>query len=768
MRKRPCVFIACVFLTGLLYQRYDSAAWVGIFSLLLMWDIICGVKSKRFKMTAGRSIVLLSAFLIGAGHMQMEENFRDAYMSKLEDGSRITVWGEISKIESTDTGVRAILSDCYISLKEETIPCNNIMVYASSDHFQVGQIQKITGEMNTFSKAENQGNFDSLVFYQSQKIDFSIYEEESILLRENDSAGKTFLLSVKEKMQAVYENCMEEKAAGFYSAMVLGDKSNLDEELKDLFTMAGISHILAISGLHVSIIGRGFYKQLRKRKIGFLIAGILSSGLLLSYCYMVGNGMSVVRAVGMMLLFFFGQCLGRSYDMLNALGMMCLLLLWDNPFLIEYSGFWFSVTALVGVGFVGSTLSDSVKKGKSFWMSLGITFTTLPITALCYYEIPLYAPLANFIVLPILTPIFILALTGGVIGILLPFLGQIFLLPCQWGVLFFEWICTLVGKLPGASLICGQPAESTIVIYYLILFLGILALRHWEKRAVWYLASCVVCLFLLVYPKNHAFEITFLSVGQGAGTYISTGDDTTYFIDGGSTSTSGVGEYRILPFLKSKGVSSVDYWFVTHADTDHVSGLEECMESGYEIAHLVVAEYAVEDDNYVELLALAEAYDIEVIHMKPGDKIQSEKSCITCYYPWEIATDDANEASFVLQLEVSVGEEEVRALFTGDISAETEALILEKKVLDEVDIYAAAHHGSNYSNSEALLSEINPEIIVVSCGKNNIYGHPGEKAVKRMENSGADIYYTMDIGQVTIQYDEAKKGLVTEVHLLLQ
>lgn len=825
MRKRPCLLFACIFLTGLAFQRYQwSILWVIPMIFLAMeiyhgvktFDVfkssknasdeqrnvaagfVCGATYRIFGRMAGRSVLLLSAFFLGMWHMKTEEDFRNAYMSKIEDGSSAVVWGEIIKIEKTDYGSRLILSDSYVSLQEANVPCNEVMVYVSSDHFRVGQIYQIKGQFHLFERAGNFGNFDSALFYQSQKIDFSVYEEESILLSSNENSIRDSLLELKMRMEEVYRCSLEEGAAGFYMGMMLGDKSLLQDRTKDLFALGGISHILAISGLHMSIIGRGFYKQLRKHRIGFLTAGVLAGILLFAYCFMVGNGVSAIRAVGMMLIYFLGQWLGRSYDMLNALGAMVIYLLWDNPFLLEYSGFQFSIAALVGVGFVGQILSESVqseqcmrksigqKLASNIWMSIGITLSTLPIVAYCYFEIPLYSPVVNSIVLPILTPIFALALFGALIGCIVPFAGNLLLIPCGWLFSFYEWICQFVERLPCASVITGMPELKTMVLYYGVLLCGCLLVRcmNSRKKAIqdngdWdkvcgqedsigrirqfkrvkfvkkYLLQAVLaaaCVFIILYPKAAQSEVVFLDVGQGDGIYISSEDGTTFFIDGGSSDVNQVGTYRILPFLKAYGVKQMDYWFVSHADSDHISGLLEVMEEGYEIGCLVISDKMPMDENGQELLEEAKKQGIEVIYMKAGEQISSEHIQISCLYPWA-ETEDKNEQSMVLLLEFLDEERNsiFRGMFTGDISSEGEKMLLEKGVLADVNLYKAAHHGSKYSNSSEFLEVIQPEFCVISCGKDNSYGHPHVETIERLEGVESEVLYTMESGQVTVK-----------------
>ena len=457
--------------------------------------------------------------------------------------------------------------------------------------------------------------------------------------------------------------------------------------------------------------------------------------------------------------------------MLNALGAAVWFLLLENPFLIEYSGFWFSVSALIGVGFVGTTLSQLVERGKGVLMSVGITITTIPIVAYCYYEIPLYSPLVNFILLPILTPIFVLALAGGFVGLFCLWAGALLLLPCEWGLSFYEWVCQLVAKLPCSIIITGIPSTKIIVVYYIVLCGGTLLLQRRKKIAT-VVAMTGVCITLLIYPKPHEQEITFLDVGQGDGIYISTGDGVHYFIDGGSTDEKNLGKYYILPFLKSNAIEKIDYWFVTHADTDHISGLLEVMESGYSIEHLVVAEAAPEEKNMLELIAVAKQKGVDIVYMEKGDSLCTEGTRLTCLYPSiEIIEEhpklltDKNETSLVLEFVLAKTDKrsEFRSIFTGDISAEVEDILLEQDCLQDVDLYKVAHHGSKNSSSEEFLAVIQPELAVVSCGKNNRYGHPAKETIERVTGEGAEIFYTMDVGQITI-----KKGLVIPHYLLLQ
>ena len=169
MRKRPLLLIACVFLAGLVYKSYEIKEILFVLLVLLLREFCIGIKSSenknvQRKRMAGRGIVLLSAFLIGSFRMNAELQFRDAYLSKIVDDSKGIVWGEITKIESKDTTNRIYLSDSYISLNNEVLPCNDVLVYTSSNYYQIGQIHKISGQLHTFKDATNEGNFNQRKF----------------------------------------------------------------------------------------------------------------------------------------------------------------------------------------------------------------------------------------------------------------------------------------------------------------------------------------------------------------------------------------------------------------------------------------------------------------------------------------------------------------------------------------------------------------------------------------------------------------------------
>ena len=246
-------------------------------------------------------------------------------------------------------------------------------------------------------------------------------------------------------------------------------------------------------------------------------------------------------------------------------------------------------------------------------------------------------------------------------------------------------------------------------------------------------------------------------MGQGDGIYIESDAGTEIFVDGGSVDVSEVGKYRIQPFLKSRGVKEVDYWFVSHCDADHCNGLMELLEADVPIKHLVFSKYVLRDEAQEELAALAKQTGCQVLYMEEGECFRDASVRIQAMYPSEKAVEgERNADSLVLLLE----HEAFRGLLTGDIGQEQEKKLIETygEVCDSrnIDWYKAAHHGSKTSNSKELLDALQPKIATISCGRNNSYGHPGKEAVEHMQDAGAEIFQTTECGQISITQEDGK------------
>lgn len=547
------------------------------------------------------------------------------------------------------------------------------------------------------------------------------------------------------------------------------------------------------TGLHVSFLGMGLYRILRYRlRRTYWMSAATTAVVMLSYAIMAGNGVSTLRAVGMLCIYLIADILGQNYDMLSALGAMILVLLWKNPFLIGYNGFVFSVAAVLGVGAGQEVILKYVKvctgkqkeerkaenvlkqkwkeQREGLWISLSIQLFTLPLVAYHYYEIPVYAMILNLFVLALVKYLMELGFFGAVGGLLSCGIAKWILVPCGWILWGYEKLCRFFVELPGAQYITGKPDMWQMITYYtglaavlFVLYRKLqlaevqLAKEQYGKQrltgALYIFVPFAMLFLVLVWPQKKSFEIDFLDVGQGDGIYLCTGDGVAMFVDGGSTDVKNVGQYRILPFLKAKGVRKISCWFVSHTDADHISGLEEVLASGYPVERLIFAEAVKSKEKTKSLAKLAEKAGTIVQYMEADEKLYSKNAVVRCLYPQvTVQSEDINEQCLVFCYE----EGGVKALFAGDISSDIEKKILEKNGVEHVQIYKANHHGSRFSNGEEWMQALCPKITVASAGKNNRYGHPSREACERIRASESAFYCTTEYGRLRVRIVDGK------------
>lgn len=839
MRKRPITLLACMFLTGILWKWTGLILSLGIGLLLYFYATPWKERGIRFAvLVAGMPVMLL----LGALCVEKQDAFRSVYLSVLEEGQSVRLAGKINRVEEKTNCFYYYLTDCSVEQSDHLMPCNDVLAYVSSDDYSVGQILILQGTISLFDEATNEGQFDSRAFYRSQKIDFGVWVDSVERVEGKSDRFRVWLSRVRVELGIPLSRYADDD--GVLSAMLLGDKTSLDSEIRSLYQKSGIAHVLAISGLHISLLGMALYRLLRHRcGLTYLWAGIVAASLLVAYTLMTGNAVSARRATGMLIVYLVADLLGRSYDMLSALSLIVILLLWENPFLVTNSGFQFSVAAVVGIGVGQGVLVPRVGSWKvvygrrkkqddvvrcdaakcdvakrdaakcdaakcdaerirmqnlvdwmKHWMdkclpgmmiSLSIQFFTLPLVTYYYYEIPVYAILLNIPVLALIPYVLGLAVFGsltGQIAFLQP-LSFALCRVCGWVLHGYRWLCDASLLLPGARMITGKPSEVRVVVYYgllgafyYVLWCGMkkkqrqmctkgaqAEKQEWIRS--WFgfglgLVLVLLLTFLFVRGKPE-FELDILDVGQGDAIYLCASDGTNFMIDGGSTDVKKVGTYRILPFLKAKAIRKVDYWFVSHTDEDHISGLVEVMESGYAVGTLVLAEAQKEDEKAHRLAELAQKNGIRVCYMKAGDVLGTRKEDVVnernraetfrieCLYPTNNNdSEDVNDRCLVLYYE----DENFSAFFGGDISSEVEEQLVSAGKCRQTDVLKASHHGSKYSNSDVLLHALHPRLTIASAGKKNRYGHPSPEAIARVGESGSTFYSTIDYGRIRVRF----------------
>lgn len=643
-----------------------------------------------------------------------------------------TICGEVVRCRENEDFQSVYLRNTYLIYNSEKVSIDNIKVYLKQkknhsgnsdvDKLLAGSLVLVSGKLEEVQSPTNPGEFDSKAYYGCQRIYYVMKKGKIKKQSQSHSVYGQFLIDMQQKFAGILEKtCGME--AGAFEAIVLGDKTNLDPELKMRYQMAGIIHILAISGLHISLLGMGLYNLLKKIGLGIWPAGLLALVIMLQYGMMTGGTVSTMRAVCMFLLSVGAKIAGRIYDMPTGMAAAAILILMENPAYLLDGGFLLSFGSVLGI-------------------------------------------FLNLLVLPTVGIVLGSGTAGALLGLVTVRGAFLAVVPGRIILRGYEFLTVLLGRLSFCTWIGGKPEVWQIVGYYLVLAAAVWIYRvgvkksengkifAWKIRAV-YAGMVCFAILLISYRPHEDFRIACLDVGQGDGIVVEIENRWNILIDGGSTNKNELGKYQLLPYLKSRGISRLDGIYVSHTDEDHISGVRELLEfvekdlTSLRIENLILPKWSdiQENKNYRELTELAESAGVRVLTVKAGDEIRYGTVRLKVLWPESTASGkEVNEDAMVLEM-IS---KDFKGLFTGDIGMVTEEKLIQNGCLEDVDFLKTAHHGSRYSTGAEFLEIVRPELAVVSCSATNTYGHPSPDTLERLKKSGSRVLITRDCGAVTI------------------
>ena len=351
-----------------------------------------------------------------------------------------TICGEVVRCQENEDVISVYLKNTYLiyyseeksdlslkgqSEKEfEKISIYNVKVYLKKKKkLPAGSLVLVSGKLEEIKGPSNPGEFDSRQYYACRHTYYVMKKGNIEGQSRNHSVYGQFLINMQQKFADILEKAGGEEA-GVFEAIVLGDKSNLDAELKMRYQMAGIIHILAISGLHISVLGIGFFDLLKRAGFGNVSAGMVVLSVLLQYGILTGESVSAMRAVGMFLVAVGARIAGRTYDLLTALAVSAVLLLLDAPANLYNSGFWLSFGAVAGLGVVAPVLAGCIRVEnrlaasvmKTLVSSIAVQMTTFPIMLRIYGEISLAGFFLNLLVLPTVSVVLVSGIAAVAVG----------------------------------------------------------------------------------------------------------------------------------------------------------------------------------------------------------------------------------------------------------------------------------------------------------------------------------------------------------------
>lgn len=721
-------------------------------------------------------------------YMPLEEITLQGYVSRADCNRERTI---LYLSDVSGNGVSAEFSNinncigviCYLQTKEEV---------------RAGQFVVLKGRLQLIDKEHNPGEFSYRTYYMARGYSHKLLKAELVSASVRYDPLRELLNRFAGHLDETLLSYLSYRDYGTMKAMLLGDKTDLDETSKGLFQEIGIYHILAISGLHITFLGNLIYLLLQKAGVSTRIAMSVSLIMLVLYVVMTGVSTSSARAVIMFIICLGGKVFLRSYDMLTALTVAAFLTILHNPYVWMDAGFRLSYLAVCGIAILYPALpgvnARRIRIIDSVWSGLATWMLTLPVIIGIYYEISLYSIPVNLLVLPSVSYVMLFGVGIVFFDPFLPLAAQLCANGCHIFLEYYDTIVKFASALPFGSIVTGKPTVLQSVAflsgvigisclfrkikrkYYLselkleqlkrrlseeVYRERVVKLRRKYALAMWTEVFLLGGLLLLLFadPIEREDEITVLDVGQGDAICMNFGEEGVYMIDGGSSSRNTVGEDVIYPFLKSRGIDRIDMWFLTHPDSDHVSAfLENEAEMQIRVGQICIPGVLWEE--FKEIRQIADKNNVKVCVLFAGDVIQLGQWRIEVVSPYEnVSYADTNAASLVL----SVSNGEFSALMMGDAGIEAQEAVFEKGIR-EITFLKVAHHGSaKDTNTREFLQTVSARIAVISCARNNMYGHPHTETLQWLEESNSDIYRTDLQGAICIRIGE--DSVVVEPYL---
>lgn len=734
--SRPLFFLALFALLGELILSPEipfSYRFLFLFFLLFLSLFLFRKKKNQLFLCSLLCLTLFMLNFYSVNHRYRRERESIDYILPLQAVLR----GKVMYVEEQEKKWKLLLSSCIVdtALEKKNASLKNEEKYQKRNdlHFQKlilylpkestgegsmplplpGQICSVKGRFLELSPATNEGEFSLPSYYKGEGIS-GVFQAKTIeLVRGESSPFAKELFTLKQSLGNRIDALFPEETAGFLKSLFLGERSGITLSEKSLYQSAGISHILAISGLHLSLLGGFFYRLLRKTKLSSLLSSLITSFFLFSYFLFTGSSHSAFRALFMLFLRFAAIQLGKGKDLLSQLSFALLFLLWLNPLSLYSIGMQCSFFTLFVFFLLEERPGKAVRKKKEKALSkickkhtLGFSkhpslllkfpaylsklipcllstlphrlqgsflfyLAMLPLFSLTQFSFPLYAPLLNLLLLPLLPFFFLL----GAVSIFLSYLPeQDFLLLRLLGISsrflvnrLFQLFHLFMEKslaLPFSQILLGKMQALSVMLYFLFLYLLFFFPKaktffsekmsfffgqmncFFEQKNFFFKAlkrrlfnpclsrvhrtflSLLLSLgFLLSLPlylpkPPKELEIAALDVGQGDGFVLRKGN-LVFTIDNGSTSKNLFPEQIFFPYCKAKRIQHIDYALLTHCDRDHISGIQALLEKNPSISlsHLILPASSLQDHRYDLLKRLAYNHGADIFYWQKGDEL---------------------------------------------------------------------------------------------------------------------------------------------------
>ena len=721
--KRLICIASIGYILGIILRLYFSSI---TFFIALVFIILLIKKDKK--------IIILLLFVI----------LSFIYVDILEN--------EYNRIENKQIEEKAvIISDIqekeYKYIYEAKFLKNNKKVLISIkksqqiDKINYGDLIYLEGKLEIPKIATNYKGFDYRQYLKTKKIQGIVIADNVKILKAKYK--NNLIYQMQKKIKAIIKEKLPSETGDLLLAILLGDKKDLSEQIQINFKNSNLSHMLAVSGAHVSYIIIGLTYITQNSIMGKRKARVFCIFFLIIFMAITNFTPSVTRACIMAILTLVSKILYKKADIYTNISISALIILLYNPYSLLDLGFKLSFGGTIGIVIFMRFIKKKQEEPKLLnyikqmaLVSICANIIIIPIIMNNFNTVSLTFLVSNILASPILAIIVIVGFSIIIISIISHSLSNLLVFWLNPILNLLIKISSFCSKLPFAKILVVTPYIFNIIFYYTI----ILYLVNYNELKQFIKKETVILLSIILILSNFIFyilpqdlKIYFIDVGQGDSTLIVTPSKKTILIDGGGSESFDVGEKVLLPYLLDRRIRKIDYIMISHFDTDHCKGIFTVIEN-LKVKNIIISKQAEKSENYKKFKEIVANKKINIILVKAGDKIKIDKYIyFKILFPTEklIMQNPLNNNSIVSQLNYK----SFKMLFTGDIEeiAEKEILNLQKDKLKST-ILKVAHHGSNTSSTQEFINSVKPELALIGVGKNNTFGHPSECVVEKLRD----------------------------------
>ena len=786
--KRPILIAALGYIIGIVWGL--SFKVVLIFCSIIAICMLIVEKNKNIlriiNLVINKKVTILLLIFIIAGFIHikfLKYDYEKIYIS-------------LENVNIVGTIVSSKKEKQYINeYKIETEKINNIklkkkfILLTKNKEIKYGNKIKLEGTYIKPSKSRNYRGFDYSNYLKTENIYGTIEQNGKIELIKEKNINYLFinLYKVKNKIIKNINNKFPEETRGLFLGILLGDKSSIEEDVRQNFADSSLSHILAVSGTHISYVVICISVLFKKLKLNKNIRKVLTSLVLFMYLYLVDFSVSATRAVIMSTIVIMQMLFYRKQDTITTIAFSSIIILINNPYSILNIGFLLSYGGTIGIILFVNRISieskeDFFQRFKSYLKDICIVTISaqtiiMPIIIYYFNTISFTFIISNIIASLIIGPIIMIGLV--IIAISFFKIPIISLIIRFYNILIVILVRTadIISKIPMSKIYLKTPTTLEIIFYYSVVFLIALLIyikksnrkfikktiqiyiynlknffiNNRNKVLIFISIVSLISITSIKIPKE--LKINFIDVGQGDSCLITTPQNKKVIVDSGGSESYDVGKNVLLPYLLDKRITKIDYIMISHFDTDHCKGFEYVLEN-IKVKNVIISKQSETSENFKQIMKIIRKKRINLIIVQKETKIKIDNfTTVDILSPQsENIADNMNDNSIVAKFEAY----NFSILFTGDASEKIEKELIKENINLKSDILKVSHHGSKTGTSEEFLKSVKPKIALIGVGENNKFGHPTKDVIKRLTENKIKIYRTDTDGEIRIKIKKSK------------